>query len=308
MITVLAGGTGSIKIIRGISASQLGGHISIISNVGDNFWFHGLYICPDIDTTIYGLAGILDKKRGWGIKNDTFCFLKHLKRLKEEHWFKIGDRDLSTHIIRTKMLHAGHSLSDVTNWMATKKYKLESSILPVTDTHMETRIVTNYGDVHIQDFWVQHKGKLDIYDIYYKNNKKAKIDSKVLDALKYSKLIIIAPANPISSIGPMLSIPAFREAIISQREKVVALSPLIGNKAISGPAKRYLAAKKIYPSPAGIAKFYSTFISKFVLSNSDSSFSKTINEMGIDTYETNIIMNNIKDESRLANFILKNIE
>ena len=303
MITVLAGGTGSIKIIRGLASCT--SNLSIISNIGDNFWFNGLYVCPDIDTCIYGLAGILDKERGWGIRNDTFSYLNCMKLLGEETWFQIGDKDLITHFIRTKMLSKGYSLSTVVKWIALNQYNMIKKIIPVSDTHVETRIVTNKGDMHIQEFWVKNKAKPRVLDVYYKNSEKAKCNKDALRIIRSSDIIIIAPANPISSIAPILSLKQIKEELIEQRDKIIAISPVIGNKAISGPARKYLSAKGIESSVLGIAKFYSQLISKIVIDNSDSNFSKEINKIGVSSFETNILMNNSKEEMRLARFILK---
>ena len=303
MITVLAGGTGSIKIIRGLASCT--SNLSIISNIGDNFWFNGLYVCPDIDTCIYGLAGILDKERGWGIRNDTFSYLNCMKLLGEETWFQIGDKDLITHFIRTKMLSKGYSLSTVVKWIALNQYNIIKKIIPVSDTHVETRIVTNKGDMNIQEFWVKNKAKPRVLDVYYKNSEKAKCNKDALRIIRSSDIIIIAPANPISSIGPILSLNQIKEELIEQRDKIIAISPVIGNKAISGPARKYLSAKGIESSVLGIAKFYSQLISKIVIDNSDSNFSKEINKIGVSSFETNILMNNSKEEKRLARFILK---
>ena len=303
MITVLAGGTGSIKIIRGLASCT--SNLSIISNIGDNFWFNGLYVCPDIDTCIYGLAGILDKERGWGIKNDTFSYLNCMKLLGEETWFQIGDKDLITHFIRTKMLSKGYSLSTVVKWIALNQYNIIKKIIPVSDTHVETRIVTNKGDMNIQEFWVKNKAKPRVLDVYYKNSERAKCNKDALRIIRSSDIIIIAPANPISSIAPILSLNQIKEELIEQRDKIIAISPVIGNKAISGPARKYLSAKGIESSVLGIAKFYSQLISKIVIDNSDSSFSKEINKIGVSSFETNILMNNSKEEKRLARFILK---
>jgi LPPG:FO 2-phospho-L-lactate transferase len=168
LITVLAGGTGSIKIIRGLSV--ITSKISIIANVGDNFWFQGLYICPDVDTSLYGLKGILDKKRGWGIRNDSFTFVDTLKRLGQENWFKIGDKDLVTHIIRTKLLREGLSLYQVIKKIA-KLYDIKHNVIPATDTPIETRIITDKGDINIQEFWVKYKGKPRVYDVYYRKRQ-----------------------------------------------------------------------------------------------------------------------------------------
>lgn len=303
MITVLAGGTGSIKIIRGLASCT--SNLSIISNIGDNFWFNGLYVCPDIDTCIYGIAGILDKERGWGIRNDTFSYLNCMKLLGEETWFQIGDKDLITHFIRTKMLSKGYSLSTVVKWIALNQYNIIKKIIPVSDTHVETRIVTNKGDMNIQEFWVKYKAKPRVLDVYYKNSEKAKCNKDALRIIRSSDIIIIAPANPISSIGPILSLNQIKEELIEQRDKIIAISPVIGNKAISGPARKYLSAKGIESSVLGIAKFYSQLISKIVIDNSDSNFSKEINKIGVSSFETNILMNNSKEEKRLASFILK---
>ncbi|HSF00690.1 MAG TPA: 2-phospho-L-lactate transferase [Nitrososphaeraceae archaeon] len=303
MITILAGGTGSIKIIRGLASCN--SNLSIISNIGDNFWFNGLYVCPDIDTCIYGLAGILDKNRGWGIKNDTFYYLNVLKVLGEESWFQIGDKDLVTHIIRTKMLSKGFSLSQIVRWIAFHQYNIQKSIIPASNVHIETRIVTNQGDMNIQEFWVKNKAKPKVLDIYYKNSEQVKCNKDALRILRSSDVIILAPANPVSSIGPILSLTQIKKELIKQRDKVIAISPIIGKKAISGPAGKYLKAKGIESSCHGIAKFYSQFISKMVIDHTDANFSNEIVKMGISTFETNILMNNAKEEKRLAKFILK---
>lgn len=303
MITVLAGGTGSIKIIRGLASCT--SDLSIISNIGDNFWFNDLYVCPDIDTCIYGLAGILDKERGWGIKNDTFYYLNCMKLLGKEAWFQIGDKDLITHIIRTKMLSEGFSLSTIVKWIAYDLYNINNKIIPVSDTHIETRIVTNKGDMNIQEFWVKNKAQPRVLDVYYKNSKRAKCNQDALKIIQSSDIIIVAPANPISSIAPILSLAQIKAELIGQRDRVIAISPVIGNKAISGPAGKYLKAKGIESSALGIAKFYSQLISKIVIDNSDSDLSKEIKKMDVSSLETNILMNNAKQEKRLARLILK---
>jgi LPPG:FO 2-phospho-L-lactate transferase len=303
LITVLAGGTGSIKIIRGLARGT--SDFAIIANIGDNFWFNELYVCPDIDTCIYGLAGILDKERRWGIQKDTFYYLNCMKLLGKETWFQIGDKDLITHIIRTKMLSKGFSLSTIVKWIAHNQYNIKNTIIPVSDTHIETRIVTNKGEMNIQEFWVKNQAKPRVFDVYYKNSERAKCTQDALNLLRSSDLIILAPANPITSIAPILSLPQIKAALIKKKDKVIAISPVIGNKAISGPAEKYLRAKGIESSAKGIAKFYSQVISKIVIDNSDSNLSKAIKKLGVSSLETNIMMNNAKEEKRLARFILK---
>ena len=154
MITILAGGTGSVKLVRGITSHE--SDVNVISNVGDNYWLYGLYICPDIDTIIYGLSDLLDYEKGWGIKKDTFGFLRQMEILGEENWFRIGDRDAATHLIRTNMLKNGKNLSDITQWMC-EKFAIETKVFPITDNILETRIVSNGEDLHLQEFWVKHR-------------------------------------------------------------------------------------------------------------------------------------------------------
>jgi LPPG:FO 2-phospho-L-lactate transferase len=228
-----------------------------------------------------------------------------MKLLGKETWFKIGDKDLITHIIRTKMLSNGFSLSAIVKWMAENQFNINNKIIPVSDTHVETRIVTNKGDMNIQEFWVKNKAKPKVLDVYYKNSERAKCNQDALKIIRSSDIIIIAPANPISSIAPIFSVAQIKEELIEQRGKVIAISPVIGNKAISGPAGKYLKAKGIESSARGIAKFYSQLISRIVIDNSDSDMSKEIKKIGVSSLETNILMNTVREEKRLARSILR---
>jgi len=302
LITLLAGGTGSVKIIRGLAAST-NEDLYIISNVGDNIWMHGLYICPDIDTVLYGLANQLDEQKGWGVKDDTFNFLNQMKLLGEDIWFKLGDKDLSTHLKRTEMLNNGRKLSEITDWMR-RKYAISSKIIPASDDHVETRIITDLGDMHIQEFWVKHKAEPRVKDIIYKDNKRARAHPIAIKAIRQSKLIIIAPANPVTSIGPIVSLTGLRNELIHNKEKTVAISPLVSNAAISGPAVKYMHAKKIINSPLGVAKYYSEFISKFVISPVDEPLRASISDMDIKVHQTDIVMANRHDERRLGLYLI----
>src|SRR5215212_9326863 len=232
LITVLAGGTGSIKLIRGLASQTR--DLTIISNVCDNIWLYGLYICPDIDTVIYGLANILDEQQGWGIKTDSFGFLEQVRMLGEQTWFKLGDRDLATHVIRTNMLKAGKNLSEITEWMRVR-YGISSKIIPATNSPIETKILTDKGEMNIQQFWVKHRGEPKVRRVFYKGSKKARINPEIIRTIKESEMIVVAPANPITSIAPILSIKVLKKNLIEERKKIVAISPLIGDKAVSGP-------------------------------------------------------------------------
>ena len=301
MITLLAGGTGSVKLARGLSKTT--NELTVVSNIADNIWIHGLYICPDIDTIMYGLAGLLDKSRGWGVADDSFVFMEQMKRLEQDYWFKIGDKDLTLHIVRTNFLKEGKSLSWITEWIR-KKLSVSPVIIPASDDHFETRIETPIGDMHIQEYWVKHRAELDISNIRYKDIEQAIPSVKALEAIRNSDMIVIAPGNPISSIGPITSIRAIRKELSLKKEKVVAVSPLIGNAALSGPASKYMHAMGIESSPIGIASHYADVVSTLVISESDKEYENQIRNIGVNVYKTNIIMDNEQDEINLSNYIL----
>lgn len=301
MITLIAGGTGSVKIARGLSKTA--GDLIVIANIADNIWLHGLYICPDIDTITYGLAGILDKGRGWGVKDDTFVFMEQMKKLGQDHWFRIGDKDLALHLVRTNFLNEGKSLSWVTEWIR-KKFSVSTTIMPASDDHIETRIETPSGDMHIQEYWVKNRAELDISNIKYKGIESAKVNAKAVEFIKKSELIIIAPGNPISSIGPIISIPAIRKELESKKDNVIAISPLIGNKAVSGPASKYMQIMGIESSPFGIASYYRNIASNLVISEFDNEYENRIRTLGVHIYKTNIVMEQLRDEIILSNYIL----
>ena len=194
MITILAGGTGSVKIARGLS--KISEDLAIISNIADNLWLYGLYVCPDIDTMTYGLANILDKERGWGIAGDSFMFLEQMKTLGQENWFRIGDRDLALHLVRTNLLKEGKSLSSITEWIR-KSFSISTVILPSSDSHIETRIETTQGDMHIQEYWVKNHAEPEIKGIRYDGIKEANANTKAVELIRNSDLVVIAPGNPI---------------------------------------------------------------------------------------------------------------
>jgi LPPG:FO 2-phospho-L-lactate transferase len=306
-IAVLAGGTGSIKLVRGLAATKKE-DIVVICNVGDNIWIHGLYVCPDIDTIIYGLANMLDLKRGWGIKGDSFQCLAQMKKIGAPTWFGLGDKDLAIHLLRTSMMKDGKSLSEITNFFR-KRYSISTELIPATDREVTTSILTSTkGDMHLQEFWVKHKGRPTVTGVRFDNASTATANTAAVHAIKRSRAIVIAPANPISSIGPIIALSDLRKELVRNRDKVIALSPLIGRKAVSGPAIKYMRALRFENSPVGIAKFYRDFVSKFIISMEDHSMKSQIESLDMEVYETNITMKTRRDEVRLGRYLLKLIE
>jgi len=302
LITILAGGSGSVKLVRGLASHE--SNINVITNVGDNYWLYGMYICPDIDTITYGLSDLLDHDKGWGIKKDTFGFLRQMEIFGEETWFRIGDRDTATHLTRTNMLKNGKSLSDITKWMC-EKLAIETKIIPVTDNPIETRIITKKGEMHLQEFWVRHRGLDTVEGIEYQGAEKARPNPEAINAIQDSSLVIIAPGNPLTSIGPMLQIKGIRKELAKKKDKVVAVSPIIGNSAISGPAGKYMEAAGLEVSVIGVAKMYAHVCSNLVIDPKDHKYSKDIQELGINVHESKIKMKTKQSEDALAASILK---
>jgi len=302
LITILAGGSGSVKLVRGLASHR--SDINVITNVGDNYWLYGMYICPDIDTITYGLSDLLDQDKGWGIKKDTFGFLRQMEIFGEETWFRIGDRDTATHLTRTNMLKNGKSLSDITKWMS-EKFAIEIKILPITDNSVETRIITDKGDMHLQEFWVKHRGMDEVKGIEYQGADKSRPNPEAVSAIHDSNLIVIAPGNPLTSIGPMLAIKGIRKELAKKKDRVVAVSPIIGNAAISGPTGKYMEAAGIEVSAVGIAKMYADVCSNLIIDTKDRKQIKQIESLNINVHDTKIKMTNKQAEDALGASILK---
>jgi len=304
LITVLAGGTGSVKLVRGLAA--LTKDMTVISNVGDNIWLHGLYVCPDVDTIVYGLAGLLDEKRGWGVRGDSFECLAQLEKLGVPSWFSLGDRDLATHLVRTAMIEKGKSLSEITDWNR-RRYAIPARVIPATDDEVTTKIITDRGKMHLQEFWVKHKGGPAVTSVQYDGAKRAKANRRAVEAIQKSDMVIVAPANPVSSIGPIVALIQMRKELAKNRGKVVAVSPLIGESAVSGPAVNYMKALGIASSPVGVAEYYRDFVGSFVIDTRDHSLAAKIQDLGMRVFETNITMKNGKNEIRLGRYLMDRV-
>lgn len=290
-----------MKLVRGLSSIE--NSIAVILNVGDNVWKYGLYICPDIDTIFYGLSGLLDSSRGWGIRGDTFNFLEQTGELGLENWFRIGDRDLATHVVRTELIRQGMTLTQVTEYFRSI-YKLKAILIPISNDSIETRIVTSRGEMNIQEFWVRYKATPKVVRIVYKGAKNSRMTNKAIRLIRNSERIIIAPANPISSIGPMLAIPEVKNELAKVKKKVIAISPVQGKQAFSGPATKYMKALKLDTSPMGIAKYYSGIIGSIVISKEDRSYESKLMKLGLKVYLNDITMDSLHEERRLASFVM----
>ncbi|QQG49016.1 MAG: 2-phospho-L-lactate transferase [archaeon] len=293
----LAGGTGSAKILRGLE--RLGQEMTVISNVGDNVWMHGLYVCPDIDIAMYSLAGVADIKKGWGVADDTFNVQEALGRLGEPTWFNLGDKDLGVHILRTRLLRGGKGLTAVTDRLR-RGFGVRARVLPATDDEVETHISTSVGTVHLQDYWVRLKARPKVKRVVYRGASRAKASPQALKSIAQADRVIVCPANPVTSIGPIIAIPGIQRALTSTRSRVVALSPMIGSRPFSGPAAKLMKAQGLSPSSVGIAEAYSEFLDCLLVDRSDETLAERIRRKGPSCVLTDASIRGPEDEVRLA--------
>jgi len=303
MIVVLTGGTGGAKLIEGLAAEIDPAELTIICNTGDDCVFHGLHISPDIDTVAYTLAGLIDDAKGWGIKDDTFTTLEQLGRLGADTWFKLGDKDFATHLMRTRLLSESLTLSQVTSHIR-RTLGVKAALLPMSDERIETRLKTADEDFSFQEYFVKERWQPEVSKVFYAGVEKSKPAPGVLDAIGSASGIIICPSNPVTSIGPILAVPGIRDALKETSATVVGVSPIIGASAITGPAHKLMAAMGMGTSALGVARAYADFLDVFVVANEDKSLRAEIEELNVRAVTADIRMNSPADKKRLAREVL----
>jgi LPPG:FO 2-phospho-L-lactate transferase len=306
MITFLSGGTGTPKLIQGFRTILSDENLSVIVNTADDIWLSGIYISPDVDTILYLFSDLLDEKKFWGIKNDTFNALRMLHLLGFPSWFNLGDQDLAINLFRTRMMQKGHSQENIVKTLS-NLLNIKSIIIPCTNSHIESRIITEKkGDIHFQEFWVKYKAKVNIKQVYIKNLEGAEIPETVRSIIEKSELIIIGPSNPVTSIGPIIRNKEIAELLKKHKEKTIAISPLIGNKPVSGPTEMLMKAEGLETTSIGIAEIYKDYCSCLIIDNADSDMINQIqNKAGLEVLSEEILFKSTQDASRLAYAILK---
>ena len=296
-VTVLAGGVGGSKLVTGLAPLLDPDKLMVIGNVGDDVNLHGLWISPDIDILTYSLAGMVDQEKGWGFKNDTFETLEALRKLGEETWFQLGNRDLATHILRTHLMHKGLRATEIARRI-TRQLEVAVRILPATDDEVRTMVKTDSGWLNFQEYLVRERCRPPIREIRYLGSKKARPSREVLRAIEESDLIVIAPSNPIASIGPILAVPGIREALAKTTVRKIAVSPIVGGRSLKGPSDKMMQSLDLELSPVGIASYYGSLIDSLVIDSLDAGFEEKLRKCGLDVLTTPTIMK--KDSDRLA--------
>lgn len=297
-VVLLAGGVGGAKMAEGFS--QLYGEtLTIIANVGDDETFYGLHVSPDIDTIIYTLSARIDRKQGWGVKEDSLKALDVLRDLGAPVWMKLGDADFGLHIWRSQKLASGATLSEVTQEAATR-FGIRARIIPVTNSRLRTKLRTDDGWMDFQQWFVGARCSPRVLEIQYEGAEAATLDPDALHAIVQADLIVIAPSNPLLSIEPMLAVKTLRTALASSNAPRIAVSPLIGGKAIKGPLAKLFADLKLPAGSAGVAERYAGLIDAIVVDSNDHNDIGKINASGVQTLATDILIPEPKEAKRLA--------
>jgi len=303
MITILSGGVGGARFAEGVVAAA-GDEVVVIVNTADDEEFYGLHVSPDVDTVLYTLAGLGDWDRGWGINGDSFKCNEMLGRLGLENWFKIGDTDLAMSLYRTMMLRRGLRLTEIVE-EARRALGVGARILPMSDDRVRTIVKTDAGPLPFQDYFVKHRCEPKVVDVVFEGIESARPSREVLEALRSADLIIIAPSNPVVSIGPILSLQGVRDLLKHAKATRLAVSPIIGGRTVKGPADKMLIAFGIEPTAYGVYSVYSEIIDIMVLDNTDSEIAVKIEGKGKRCLVTDILMRSREDAVRLARTVLE---
>ncbi|MGH9528475.1 MAG: 2-phospho-L-lactate transferase [Terriglobales bacterium] len=303
MITVLTGGTGGAKFVDGLRQIVPPDELTIIVNTGDDLKWWGLSVSPDLDSILYVLADLLSKERGWGFKDDTFFCLQTMKQYGEPDWFKVGDRDLAIHILRSKLIAEGRTLAEATADMGAK-LGVTTRVFPMSNDKVDTRIQTPTGELSFEEYFVKRRFQDEVISVYFAGAEKAEPAPGVLDAILSAEAVVLAPSNPVTSIGPILAIAPIRQALRETSAQVIAVSPIIGDAAVTGPAANLMASQGLPVSIAGIEQAYSDFLDVLVVDVADAELGKRLEHSALRVHSTNILMRTPSDKANLAREVL----
>ena len=302
-ITALAGGVGASKLLLGLYEEMDPRDLTIIVNTGDDIALHGLKISPDLDIVTYTLGGIVDAKKGWGFRGETFHMLNRLALYGRANWFNLGDRDLATHIHRTAMLAEGKTLSQAADSIRIA-LGVKSRILPMSDDPVPTIIDSNEGSLHFQEYLVKRRAEPVVRGIRISGVESARPAPGVLEAIAAADRIIICPSNPLISIGPILAVPSVREQLRARKENVFAVCPIVGGKSLKGPSDKMLAQLGYKSTALGVAKLYADITGNFVIDPADKSHARAISALGMKVAILPTVMKTRGQKRKLARALL----
>ena len=305
-LVALAGGTGAAKLLRGLDALLERGAMTVVGNTGDDAEIWGLHVSPDLDTVCYTLGGLLDEERGWGLRDESFRTLGEMVRFGEPTWFNLGDRDLATHLHRTRLLAEGRSLSEVTAKLAAD-LGVRHAVLPMSDQPVRTRVLGPDGWLGFQEYFVREKTQVEVRAVEYAGAPEARPAPGLVEAIGAADAVLVCPSNPVTSVGPILAVPGIVEALHGTRAPVLAISPIVGGRAVSGPAGRLMAARGLPVSALGIAQGYAPWLDILIIDDEDAALAPSIEAAGARPVVASTLMTGRVEEMRLARRILETL-
>jgi LPPG:FO 2-phospho-L-lactate transferase len=306
-LVALAGGVGAARFLHGLSRVLAPERIFIIGNTADDAEIHGLHISPDLDTVTYTLAGLADPRRGWGIRGDSFRCLGALARLGAETWFQLGDQDLATHLYRSERLRQGATLTQITAEITTA-LRVRSQIVPMSDDRIRTRVCTPAGELEFQTYFVERRARDKVLNMRFEGASEATPARGVIEAITGAEAIILCPSNPFISIGPILAVPGIRAALQRRRDRVLAISPIVGGRALKGPAAHMMKSMRLRPAAAEVARLYVDFVSMFVFDEVDHKQAVEVENLGMQPVVTNTVMRGPRERKSLAKAAIRALE
>jgi LPPG:FO 2-phospho-L-lactate transferase len=308
VLVALAGGVGAARFLRGLVQIVAPDDVTVVVNTGDDDWFHGLLVCPDLDTVTYTLAGAENPETGWGLAGETFATMAALERYGVPTWFRLGDRDLATHLYRDERLRAGAPLSTITTEIS-DKWGVRSRILPMTDERVATRIDVRGSDgevseLRMQEWFVRERAEPPVAAVRFEGAAGAAPAPGVLEALDHAETIVVCPSNPVISIGPIVAVPGVRDALRRRRDRVVGVSPIIAGAPVKGPADRLMRPLGMEVSCVGVARAYRDFCSALVIDAGDAARAAEVEALGVRAVVADTLMRDARVAAALARHTL----
>ncbi len=305
----LSGGVGGAKLVRGLADCLAPSQLTVVANTADDFDYWGLRICPDLDSITYALADLNDEQRGWGLRDESWVTLEAMRRLDDQQWFQLGDRDLASHLFRTQALRAGQSLTAVTRQLA-QRLGSATRLLPMTEQHVATRVFTDIGELEFQQYFVREQCRPAVERVEFAGIDQAELNPEAIAALADPALrgIIICPSNPFLSIDPILSLRGCREAIAEAGVPVVAVSPIVSGRAVKGPAAKMMRELNIPSRAAAVASYYGELLDGFIIDEHDNEQCSEIVRMGVECRAAQSMMSDLNTKVQLAAATLSLIE
>ena len=305
-IVALAGGVGAARFLDGLARVADPARLWIVGNTADDTEMHGLHISPDLDTVAYTLAGLSHRRNGWGLQGDTFHCLESLRKLGAEAWFQLGDRDIATHLYRTNRLRNGATLTQVTRELAAA-WRVRPTLTPMSDDRVRTLVRTRRGILDFQTYFVRRRARDTVLAVTFDGARKARPAPGLLQAIRDAAGVIVCPSNPIISIGPILAVPGIRQALRMTRAPVVAISPIVGGRALKGPSARMMKSLNMHVSALGVAELYKDFVNVFVLDRVDARQAAKVESLGMRAVVADTVMTGLARKKALARVAMREL-